>query len=47
MQCKAEVSTELFCHEENKFPCSAQSCGIIYLNKVKKTKKRSVTVFKT
>lgn len=40
MQRKAEVSTELFYRGENKFPCSAQSCGIIYLNKVKKNKKK-------
>lgn len=38
MQCKAEVSPELFYHGENNFPCSAQSGGIC-LNNVEKTKK--------
>lgn len=39
MQCKAEASAEIFHHGENHFPCSAQSCGIIYLNKVEKAQK--------
>lgn len=39
MQYKAEVNPELFHYGENNFPCSAQSCSIIHLNKVEKTNK--------